>query len=94
MTDDAALARGLAARGWRVAFHDGGGLIEVDMHDSAGETWREWGRSIALPDVTVAARGRRPTWRSSGSRSGCRRCGCSRGRAGAARLRAAGAALR
>ena len=27
------------------------------MHDSAGETWREWGRSIALPDVTS------PAWR-------------------------------
>jgi dolichol-phosphate mannosyltransferase len=54
MTDDAAFARGLAARGWRVAFHDGGGLIDVDMHDSASETWREWGRSIALPGVTSA----------------------------------------
>lgn len=52
MTDDAAFARGLARRGWRVAFHDGGGLIDVDMHESAAETWREWGRSIALPDVT------------------------------------------
>src|SRR4051812_41647892 len=52
MTDDAAFARGLAGRGWRVAFHDGGGLIAVDMHDSAAETWREWGRSIALPGVT------------------------------------------
>ena len=51
LTDDAALARALHARGWRVAFHDGGDLIEVKMHDSAGETWREWGRSIALADV-------------------------------------------
>ena len=40
------------ARGWRVAFRDGGALLEVDMHDSAGEVWREWGRSLALPDVT------------------------------------------
>jgi dolichol-phosphate mannosyltransferase len=54
LTDDAAFARGLARRGWRVAFHDGGGLIDVDMHESVGETWREWGRSIALPDVTSA----------------------------------------
>jgi dolichol-phosphate mannosyltransferase len=54
MTDDAAFARGLTRRGWRIAFHDGGGLIEVDMHDSAAETWREWGRSIALPGVTSA----------------------------------------
>ena len=35
MTDDAAFARGLARRGWRVGFHDGGGLIDVDMHESA-----------------------------------------------------------
>jgi dolichol-phosphate mannosyltransferase len=52
MTDDAALARCLARRGWRVAFDDSGGLVEVKMHASAGEAWREWGRSLALPDVT------------------------------------------
>jgi dolichol-phosphate mannosyltransferase len=55
MTDDAAFARGLARRGWRVAFHDGGGLIDVDMHESGAETWREWGRSIGLPGVTSPA---------------------------------------
>jgi dolichol-phosphate mannosyltransferase len=54
VTDDAAQARALARLGWRIAFHDGGGLIAVDMHDSVGETWREWGRSIALRDVTPA----------------------------------------
>src|SRR3712207_6868315 len=41
MTDDAALVRGLARRGWRVAFHDAGALIDVDMHDSAAETRSE-----------------------------------------------------
>ncbi|HEX6023234.1 MAG TPA: glycosyltransferase family 2 protein [Solirubrobacter sp.] len=55
MTDDAAFGRALARRGWRLAFHDGGGLIAVDMHESAVETWREWGRSIALPGVTSPA---------------------------------------
>jgi dolichol-phosphate mannosyltransferase len=55
MTDDAALARGLARDGWRVAFHDGADLVDVDMHDSAREAWREWGRSLALPDVTSPA---------------------------------------
>jgi dolichol-phosphate mannosyltransferase len=55
MTDDAAQARALARRGWRIAFHDGGGLVAVDMHDSVGDTWREWGRSLALPDVTSPA---------------------------------------
>src|SRR5215218_3958330 len=51
MTDDAAQARGLAADGWRVAFRDAGALLEVKMHDSAAEVWREWGRSLALPGV-------------------------------------------
>ncbi len=57
MTDDAAFARGLASRGWRIAFHDAGVLLAVDMHSSLEETWREWGRSIALADVTS------PVWR-------------------------------
>jgi dolichol-phosphate mannosyltransferase len=56
MTDDAALAGALAAAGWRVAFHDGAALIDVDMHASAGEVWREWGRSLALPGVTPPLR--------------------------------------
>jgi len=55
MTDDAAQARALAAAGWRVAFFDGADLLEVKMHDSAAETWREWGRSLAYADVTSAA---------------------------------------
>jgi dolichol-phosphate mannosyltransferase len=54
MTDDAALARALARKGWRIAFREAGPLLAVDMHDSMEETWREWGRSIALPDVTPA----------------------------------------
>lgn len=56
MTDDAAFARARARAGDRVAFRDGTALLEVKMHDSAGETWREWGRSIALADVTSPAR--------------------------------------
>jgi len=59
MTDDAALARALARADWRVAFRDAGDLIEVKMHDSAGEAWREWGRSIALADVEP------PAWRAA-----------------------------
>lgn len=55
LTDDAAFARGLARRGWRVSFHQAGDLLTVDMHASAVETWREWGRSIALPGVTSPA---------------------------------------
>jgi dolichol-phosphate mannosyltransferase len=55
MTDDAALARALARSGWRVAFLPAQDLVEVRMYDSAAETWREWGRSIALPGVTPPA---------------------------------------
>ena len=65
MTDDAALARSLARAGRRVVFVDGTALVEVRMYASARETWREWGRSIALPGVTPP-RGRRPTSRSCG----------------------------
>jgi dolichol-phosphate mannosyltransferase len=56
MTDDAALARALVRLGWRIAFRDGSRLVAVDMHDSVRDTWREWGRSIALRDVTTAPR--------------------------------------
>jgi dolichol-phosphate mannosyltransferase len=59
MTDDAAFARGLAERGWRIVFRDAGDLLAVDMHASGVETWREWGRSIALADVTS------PAWRAA-----------------------------
>jgi dolichol-phosphate mannosyltransferase len=55
MTDDAAQARALARSCWRVVFRDGGNLLAVDMHDSAAGTWREWGRSLALADVTSRA---------------------------------------
>jgi len=55
MTDDVALARSLAHKGWRIAFVDAADLLEVRMYESAAETWREWGRSIAMPDVTAPA---------------------------------------
>ena len=52
-TDDAALARALARRGWRIAFRDGAQLLDVRMHASAAEVWREWGRTIAFGDVST-----------------------------------------
>lgn len=55
LTDDVALARHLARRGWRVAFADGTALFEVRMHASGREVWRDWGRSLPLPDVTTPA---------------------------------------
>ncbi|MEU8198069.1 glycosyltransferase family 2 protein [Microbispora amethystogenes] len=59
MTDDVALARALAADGWRVGFLDARDLLEVDMHESAAEVWREWGRSLPLGDVT------HPAWQAA-----------------------------
>jgi len=56
MSDDVALARTLAADGWSVGFLEAGGLLEVDMHDSAAGVWREWGRSLSLRDVTAPGR--------------------------------------
>ena len=52
LTDDIALARGLAAQGASVGFLDGSRLVEVDMHDSVAEVWREWGRSLPMADAT------------------------------------------
>ena len=53
MTDEIALVRALAGDGWRIAFLDGADLIAVDMHASAREVWREWGRSLSMGDVTT-----------------------------------------
>src|SRR4051794_30953654 len=54
MTEDAALARSLAADGWAVGFVAVGDLCEVEGYDHARDTWRGWGRSIAIPDATPA----------------------------------------
>jgi dolichol-phosphate mannosyltransferase len=53
LTDDVALARHLAALGWRVGFLDGTRVIDVRMHESAADTWRSWGRSLPMVDVTT-----------------------------------------
>ena len=55
LTDDIALARNLARRGWRIGFLDGRDLLDVDMHASMTEVWREWGRSLPMADVTSPA---------------------------------------
>lgn len=52
LTDDVALARALAGRGWRVARVDASALVDVRMYESAAETWDGWGRSITASDVT------------------------------------------
>ncbi|HYV97700.1 MAG TPA: glycosyltransferase family 2 protein [Gemmatimonadaceae bacterium] len=53
--EDVSLMRMLARRGARVAFLDGSELYEVRSYASAGEMWREWGRSIDLRDSTPVA---------------------------------------
>ncbi len=53
LTDDVALARALAARGWRTSLLDGTSALRVRMHTSAGDAWRSWGRSLPMPDVTT-----------------------------------------
>lgn len=52
LTDDVALARHLATVGWRVGFLDATEGFDVTMHASAGEVWRNWGRSLPLADVS------------------------------------------
>jgi dolichol-phosphate mannosyltransferase len=51
VVEDIALARQLAADGWRVGFLDAADLLTVRMFESLGDTWAGWGRSLALPGV-------------------------------------------
>lgn len=50
--DDVTLARNLAAQGFKVGFIDGAKVIKVRMYEGMAETWREWGRSLALKDAS------------------------------------------
>ena len=56
VVEDIALARSMAADGARVAFLDAGEMLEVRMFESLGDTWRGWGRSLALPGVEPLSR--------------------------------------
>lgn len=56
VVEDIALARSLAARGWRVEFADGAEHLTVRMFESFADTWRGWGRSLALPGVEPRTR--------------------------------------
>jgi len=49
--DDVTLARQIAAQGFKVGFMDGAKVIRVRMYEGMGETWTEWGRSLALKDA-------------------------------------------
>jgi dolichol-phosphate mannosyltransferase len=48
--EDVTLARSLVASGVPVGFYEAGDLVSVKMYDSAGETWRNWPRSLTLRD--------------------------------------------
>ena len=49
--EDVALARTLAARGWRVDFLDASSLLAVRAYESFAGTWVGWGRSLGLRGV-------------------------------------------
>jgi dolichol-phosphate mannosyltransferase len=51
VVEDVALARSMATGGRSVSFLDATGLLTVQMFDSLGDTWRGWGRSLALPGI-------------------------------------------
>jgi dolichol-phosphate mannosyltransferase len=59
LTDDIALARHLAGLGWRVGFLDASTLVRVRMHEGFMDAWRNWGRSLPMPDMTT------PVWQAA-----------------------------
>lgn len=56
VVEDIALARAVVASGGNVAFLDASELLMVRMFESFGDTWRGWGRSLALPGVEPRGR--------------------------------------
>jgi dolichol-phosphate mannosyltransferase len=56
LVEDVALARHVVRAGGRVAFLDASSLLSVRMYETFADTWRGWGRSLALPGVE-------PRWR-------------------------------
>lgn len=56
LVEDVSLVRHLARTGHRVAFLDAAEMLTVRMYEDAADTWRGWGRSLALPGVEPAAR--------------------------------------
>ena len=56
VVEDVALARSLASSGRKVAMYTGPDLLVTRMFEDLGDTWRGWGRSLALPGVEPRAR--------------------------------------
>jgi dolichol-phosphate mannosyltransferase len=55
LVEDVALGRALRADGRRLRFVDAADLLEVRMYESAGETWRGWGRSLMAAEASGRA---------------------------------------
>ncbi len=56
VVEDVALARALATSGRLVAMYTGPDLLVTRMFEDLGDTWRGWGRSLALPGVEPPTR--------------------------------------
>jgi dolichol-phosphate mannosyltransferase len=56
VVEDIALARRIAGDGGRVGFLDASEMLTVRMFDDFADTWRGWGRSLALPGVELRNR--------------------------------------
>ncbi|NND75316.1 MAG: glycosyltransferase [Ilumatobacter sp.] len=56
VVEDIALARRIAAEGGAVGFLDASELLTVRMFETVEDTWRGWGRSLALPGVELRRR--------------------------------------
>jgi dolichol-phosphate mannosyltransferase len=54
LVEDVALARYTAELGWNVGFLDASEMLTVNMHESAGDAWTGWGRSLPLGGVAPA----------------------------------------
>ncbi len=55
IAEDVAMARDAWDRQYRVGFYEAPGLIEVEMYQTASESWRNWPRSLPLPERQTAA---------------------------------------
>jgi dolichol-phosphate mannosyltransferase len=56
LVEDVAFVRHYARRGHAVGFLDASEMLTVRMYEDAKDTWKGWGRSIALPGVETPAR--------------------------------------
>lgn len=58
LCEDVTIARALATNGLPVGFYEAGALATATMYTCAGDTWRNWPRSLALRDRFAGWRAR------------------------------------